>query len=606
MAVPEDLARKHAIVIDDTYVGTGGVSDFSVLLTRSAFADEVVDPAGAHCARSDGGDLRFSSDEAGTTQLACDVIAFAHDTSLGADDAAIQVRVKVPSIAGPAAGDTTIYVWYDGSTTTAQPAASDTYGSDNGYKAACLAYVPLNESSGNAADRTAAGLTCTLDAESYGAAGKVGPAVEFDGGADDGALPVNLSGSNKAIVEGWLYWDSFTNGYDIALEYTANGYSTDGGFYMCPDWGTGNLSVTLRVGGLRNTKLYTRPSGAAWHHYAIVADRANGVSLYIDGALATESSYPETATSGSGTLANSTLYLMSRGGASNFGAGRLQHLGVWSTRPAAEIATEYNQSATPALFAAPGTPEDVGGGTEHEIALTGLVTASVLTTPTIISTNITPLTGMVTGSVVPNIATSGNHTTNLTGLNTTNEVPVIAVVSDHVVTPNKLVTGAVLPIITGLHQHAVLPAGLVTASNVTNLALISELKVAPIGLVTTSALPTATIQHEHQANLTGIGTASELPVIDIQGAHQTILTGLETASSINSIPVNTDIRAVPYGLVTPSVLGVLSIETSVVVPETVLYLLTPITDTLALDVTRNDVITLNATITDTVALEPTL
>lgn len=55
MAVPADLARKHAITIDHTKVGTGGVSDFSFMVQRDHLDDEVVDPSGGNAARTDGG-----------------------------------------------------------------------------------------------------------------------------------------------------------------------------------------------------------------------------------------------------------------------------------------------------------------------------------------------------------------------------------------------------------------------------------------------------------------------------------------------------------------------------------------------------------------------
>lgn len=64
-----------------------------------------------------GGDLRFSSDAAGTTQLACEVVEF--DTVGNS----VQVWVKVPS----AATGNKFYIWGD-NTGDSQPAVTDTYG----------------------------------------------------------------------------------------------------------------------------------------------------------------------------------------------------------------------------------------------------------------------------------------------------------------------------------------------------------------------------------------------------------------------------------------------------------------------------------------------
>ena len=71
--------------------------------------------------QSDGGDICFTSDSAGTTQLPVELVSI--DTS--AKTAEIWVAVPLT-----AATDATIYVWYgNGGTTLAQPAPIDTYGS---------------------------------------------------------------------------------------------------------------------------------------------------------------------------------------------------------------------------------------------------------------------------------------------------------------------------------------------------------------------------------------------------------------------------------------------------------------------------------------------
>lgn len=93
-----------------------------------------------------GGDLRFSSDEAGATQLACEVVIW----ETGTDNAL--VFVKVPTVT--TATDTVIYVWYN-KTGETQPVRTDTYGSDNVWDSNFVRVLHFN---GNGADSTANNL----------------------------------------------------------------------------------------------------------------------------------------------------------------------------------------------------------------------------------------------------------------------------------------------------------------------------------------------------------------------------------------------------------------------------------------------------------------
>ena len=131
MAYPTGWQRKHTITIDRTLCGSADSTDFTVLLTRDNLADEVASPTDANRAQADGGDIRFSSDSGGTTQLALHVENFEHDTTDAAGDADIRLNVKVPTL--DVSADTVIYIWYSTTGTDTQPAASDTYGSENAY-----------------------------------------------------------------------------------------------------------------------------------------------------------------------------------------------------------------------------------------------------------------------------------------------------------------------------------------------------------------------------------------------------------------------------------------------------------------------------------------
>lgn len=143
---------------------------------------------------------------------------------------------------------------------------------------------------------------------------------------------LDVSAYTKLVLSFWLYWDAFANGFDMALELTADGLANTGGFTVSPDWATGEYVVGWRSTD-QNTHGFSRPSAAAWHHNMVlldltVAGGSRGVYLWIDGVAQTPTSTFST-TAGSGTFANGTLNIMSRNAASLFGAGRMADLRVY-------------------------------------------------------------------------------------------------------------------------------------------------------------------------------------------------------------------------------------------------------------------------------------
>ncbi len=123
MAFPSAWAQKQTITIDNTKVsGTGSHTNVQVLITLDHLDSTVVD-AGANSALNGGGDIRFSSDSAGVTQLACEVVEFV--TNATPASRACEIWVKVPSVSTSI--DTVIYIWYK-KAAEVQPAVTTTYG----------------------------------------------------------------------------------------------------------------------------------------------------------------------------------------------------------------------------------------------------------------------------------------------------------------------------------------------------------------------------------------------------------------------------------------------------------------------------------------------
>lgn len=157
-------------------------------------------------------------------------------------------------------------------------------------------------------------------------------ARKFAGSPDFASIPIDLSSFSLISVAFWMWWDTFAVENDnFAIEYTPTSSSNKGFFLdMNGSTGTHNALVGMGLGsGPVWRDGFTRPSAAAWHPYLFVFDRSTPANtVYVDGAA--QSLTNETHSAGSyGNFANSTLYLMSRNGASLFGLGRMAEVAIW-------------------------------------------------------------------------------------------------------------------------------------------------------------------------------------------------------------------------------------------------------------------------------------
>lgn len=95
--------------------------DFPVFMNRSCFPDSLFDPSGTRRFQADGGDLRITTDEAGTLKIPVDISNFDLDTTTGAKNASVFIRFKAPLLSS--ANSETYYLWGAASTTKTQPAS---------------------------------------------------------------------------------------------------------------------------------------------------------------------------------------------------------------------------------------------------------------------------------------------------------------------------------------------------------------------------------------------------------------------------------------------------------------------------------------------------
>ena len=167
MAFPADYTLLQKITIDNTKVSGGAnLTDFPVLITE----DHIVSNTWSST-DDGGGDVRFSSDDAGATQLPCEVVSY--DNS--GETCEIWVKRTLDHD-----DDTIIYLWGDNTTET-QPARDNAYGSDNVWNSNYEAVYHLEEASSTRYDSTSNENNLTDNNTVDSSAGKIGTDADFGG-----------------------------------------------------------------------------------------------------------------------------------------------------------------------------------------------------------------------------------------------------------------------------------------------------------------------------------------------------------------------------------------------------------------------------------------
>ena len=166
MAFPGDYTLLQTITVDNTKVsGSANLTDFPTLFTEANFLANTFSNTD-----NGGGDLRFSLDEAGSSQLSCEIVTW--DT--GTSKAQVWVKALLDHD-----DNTVIYVWGD-KTGESQPASNAAFGSESVWTSNYKGVWHLDEASGNALDSTSNSNNLT-DTNTVGTGtGKVGTGRDFE------------------------------------------------------------------------------------------------------------------------------------------------------------------------------------------------------------------------------------------------------------------------------------------------------------------------------------------------------------------------------------------------------------------------------------------
>lgn len=333
MAFPADWGSSHEIQIDNTKV-SASLTDFPVLLTEDNFLTDLFDNT-----LSTGADIRFSSDSAGTTQLAFEIVSFDNGTTDSAE-----IHVKVPSVSSSV--DTSIYVWYNNAGASALP-ASDTYGSE----AVWSDYGGIWHLDSSSTDSDSNGNNGTDTAVTYGtSSGKIGGGGAFNGTTSEIAHSASglPSGDSALTLNLWVK-PTAIGGFDAIFSY-GNYITTpgdNGKAFQLQIVNSGKFVIGcwyLNAFLPNNTAL----TDGEWH--MITATVESGVSAnvayYFDGVA------DGTTTLQAGTRnMQATNGKIAQGYSSAF-EGAIDEVRIRSSVPTADwIATEYNNQNSPSTFA---------------------------------------------------------------------------------------------------------------------------------------------------------------------------------------------------------------------------------------------------------------
>lgn len=362
MVFPDGWSRKCKVTIDNTKV-VSTLTNFYALLTEDNLPSEIFDADGSYPANADGGDIRFTTDKAGTTQLARHIVEFTRDNDPANGTA--QIRVNVPSLSSST--DTDIWIWYH-NTGASEPAVGATYGRNNTYRSEIKAIWHLEEigdgttdeyidSSGT--DNHGTGGSGTPSKVPDRVVGKIDYGQDFVASTNDFIhVPDHASLQITGAISfgSWVKRDASKGGTIlIKSDSVGNIGNTSYGLSLATD---GTMYVVLFSSGAATFWQSTASINTDWHHVMVTWDGTTGgggnVKLYIDGSEAETFNKTDTLH----TAAGYPVTLGAKAGGTN---DKLD--GILDTIPIAAmeftagwIGTLYNNENAPDTFSSAGTP----------------------------------------------------------------------------------------------------------------------------------------------------------------------------------------------------------------------------------------------------------
>lgn len=364
MAFPSGWNRRCALVIQSSQVDSD-LTNFPVLFSIDNLPSEMFDSDGNYPAQNGGGDIRFTTDRAGTARLACEVVSFVTNANPALGSA--QIYVNVSSISSSL--DTTIYVWYNTSTTESQPARYEAYGTEATWDSNYQTVLHLEENPGSTEEGWKDSTQSWYNGTGLGntgtpgsVTGKLGNAASFDSANGQYIQLIFdiINGSDDYVIEAWSYYSGTLSTSMIVWE----GDSTGDGFGSTPEThlsldsslartdfaecGTDDLTPDLSSYISANTWIYrafrvndantSSPSAKSWANTNTATDVATAAVNYTTFDTGTRIGRP--------------------GQDGRYWNGYIDEVRISnSSRSDGWILATYNSTSAPGTFVVPSTPE---------------------------------------------------------------------------------------------------------------------------------------------------------------------------------------------------------------------------------------------------------
>ncbi|MCA9388201.1 LamG domain-containing protein, partial [Candidatus Berkelbacteria bacterium] len=215
------------------------------------------------------------------------------------------------------------------------------YPSDNFSMSGNKGLWHLDEASGTITDSSGLGNDGTLSGGSYGAAGRLATALDFNGTSDFVAVPdsASLDITNNLTVSFWVYADTTPQLWDSPIIKTTDDDSWYDGFGMFYQGG----QIRFWVDQYDTNVASAAFSVGSWHHVVGTYDGTT-VRVYVDGVEGTPDSY-----TGSITPNNTSLFIGSGADASGAGYywdGKIDEVAVFDRAiDSSEVQALYKRGA---------------------------------------------------------------------------------------------------------------------------------------------------------------------------------------------------------------------------------------------------------------------
>jgi hypothetical protein len=527
MAFPTGWVRKVEIVLQGTEID-GTYSDF---------------PVGSNSALNGGGDIRFSTDSAGTTQIACEIVSYVTNASEPSREA--EIWVLVPSIT--VSTDESIWMWYSKAGET-QPATGAAFGRDAvwvDYTVVAHLKETANTDAGGYENATGGTDGTGTNMDSALITAPFGPDVAYfvDEDNDEIVFPfteIPLA-NHDMYIGAWLYVDDLTvdqrafslesgkagtSGYPGIMPWMDAGGTGDGWSYLFRRW-TGPSSNEQDLGGTFDD---TDANVDTWQKVSMSAyDTA--LESYLDGVNKDSDTW-------SGGDITDTGREIDQLAAGRFPNTALTSTGFWYQGGMTELrfrndaiidanweSTEYNNQNNPGTFAIEGTAESA-----NCIAWFGFGTG--------------PYGRDNYGSSVVSVLPGGEEATTAVGTPTTIGDAIVTIangVEGNTALGTALATITVTFEATGIVGTTTLGDESTISNN--NLSITGEEALTTLGTVTTTADAIVTITGEAATTALGDETVTADAIVAITGEEATTTLGT-TATETDQVISVTGFQAV--------------------------------------------------------------